>query len=182
MLFWWHEDCLRFQPMRQTLLVAFALASASACSGDDSLAVAGALRVQEGGTETGFAFDRRTNLLDADLADPEDTRLRGRCVIGRDEAGEDLVAFAIARGPGVATGLGVGAFSARARRDGRGDVQVELDGAAFSASASATCEITLPYALRGDGIAALELDCSVSDGTRTAQVTADLSFEGCSTE
>ncbi len=168
--------------MRQTLLVAFALATVSACAGDDSLAVAGAVRVQEGGTETGFAFDRRTNLLDADLAEPEDTRLRGRCVIGRDDAGEDLVAFAIERGPGVATDLGVGAFSARARRDGRGDVQVELDGATFSASASATCEIALPYALRGDGIAALELDCTVSDGTRTAQVTADLSFEGCSTE
>ncbi len=147
--------------MRQTLLVAFALATVSACAGDDSLAVAGAVRVQEGGTETGFAFDRRTNLLDADLAEPEDTRLRGRCVIGRDDAGEDLVAFAIERGPGVATDLGVGAFSA---------------------SASATCEIALPYALRGDGIAALELDCTVSDGTRTAQVTADLSFEGCSTE
>lgn len=168
--------------MRQTLLVALALVS-FACAGDDSLAVTGEVQVTADGTSTGFAFDRRTNLLDPDLAAPDDTRLRGRCVIGRDDVGEDVVAFAIERSPTSSSGIQIDRLSVRATRDGAGDVEVELGGTTHTASASGTCDIALPYAVRSDGIASVEIDCTVSDATgATAQVTADLSYEGCDVE
>jgi hypothetical protein len=168
--------------MRQTLLVAFALLSV-ACAGDDSLAVSGEVRVDAEGTPTGFVFDRRTNLLDPDLADPEDRRLRGRCTIGRDDAGEDVIAVSIERAPTSAEGAAIERFSLRTNRENGGELSVELGGVTYDADASASCSIGLDYAVRSDGIVGVTFDCDAVDPTnRSASVTGDLAFEGCDVE
>lgn len=168
--------------MRQILLVALALVS-FACAGDDSLAVRGEVRVDAEGTPTGFVFDRRTNLLDPDLAESSDRRLRGRCAIGRDDAGDDVIAVSIERAPSSPEGAAIERFALRTKRDGGGELSVELGGATYDATASGSCSIVLDYAVRSDGIVGVTFDCDAIDSTnRSASVSGDLAFEGCEVE
>lgn len=168
--------------MRQTLLVALAL-STFACAGDDSLAVTGEVRAVVDGTPTGFTFDRRTNLVEADFAEPDDTRLRGSCRIGRDDAGETQVFVAIERAPAAPDGVAIESFSMRVDPEGSGEVEVALGGVTYDASASGTCALALDYAVRSDAIAAVTFDCVVDGGAgATATVAGDLAFEGCAVD
>jgi len=89
----------------------------------------------------------------------------------------------IERAPTSAEGAAIERFSLRTNRENTGELSVELGGVTYDASASASCAITLDYAVRSDGIVGVTFDCDAIDATnRSASVVGDLAFEGCDVE
>lgn len=150
-----------------------------ACGGNDGLVVRGEVSVDIDGTPTGFVFERPTALLEADLAEPTDSRLRGSCRIARDEAGGDVVAMSIERAPGAREGVEIERFFVRAGSS----TQVEARLGADRFAAGSRCDVALDYVIRRDAIAGVTFDCDLAGPAgATARATGELAFEGCTVD
>lgn len=157
---------------------------AVACGGSDHLSVRGDVAVQApDGTPTGFEFARDTRLVDEDFAGEETSLIAGRCRVGRDASGQELVSLAVSRPGAPAVGAQLRRVALQLATDGSGgSLEADLGGELYQAVAGAGgCVAELAYVDRDDGLVGVTFDCALTGPGGEATASGELYFEGCDT-
>ncbi|MEM9072126.1 MAG: hypothetical protein AAGE52_26710 [Myxococcota bacterium] len=155
----------------------------AACAGDDALAVRGDVSIAApDGTATGLDFVQNTRLVDEDFAGADTNVIAGRCRIGRDENGDEVISLSVSRPNAVAEGFQVRSFALQLPRAGGGELIADLGGDTYRGSVGADCIANLEYVQRGDGLVGTNFNCGLRGAEGDARAQGELFFEGCTNE
>ncbi len=152
----------------------------AACGGSDHLSVSGEVVVQADGTPTGFEFARVTRLVDEDFASPGTSLIAGRCRVGTNADGSEVVSLAVSRPGAPAEGVQLRRVSLQLVTDGGGTFEADLGGDLYrGVVGTATCSADLSYVERHDGLVGVVFDCVVAGPRGEATARGELHYEGC---